>query len=318
MSRIAQLTCPPVGILTITEEPNRFFRAITTYLEDPSLEPAKYAKMLTELILPQMDSLPNFRSALMELWTTVSWIAKQLSYDDTLQSRLAELIVHITHVPRPNNRVSDEWDKGDLDGIPNLDRIWNGLPMFKNELRLLEYSAPLDPPISERGFESVLGPGCQLSGPYEIGAAEWTRLNAFIAKLAAAISADQGCRDDIYVLHYITQKGQSALMDSLEAPTPADHLCPAAACWIIFAGRLLYSFPPQYLEGSSPAPALLRLPWSCGELYKGRPGLNPEHWKFWHQRLNVLKDDPRLSLESRDLFKRAEREMTLIEQEHQV
>lgn len=38
--------------------------------------------------------------------------------------------------------------------------------------------------------------------PYEIEAAEWTRLNAFIAKLAVAIAANQGCGKDTKVLHY--------------------------------------------------------------------------------------------------------------------
>ena len=46
--------------------------------------------------------------------------------------------------------------------------------------------------MPERDFERVLGPGCRPPGPYEIEAAEWTRLNAFIAKLVVAISADQG------------------------------------------------------------------------------------------------------------------------------
>jgi len=125
MSIIAQLVCPPVGIVTVSEEQNHFFRTITKYFEDPSLDSAKYAEMLTELILPQMDSVPKFRNALTELWTTVSWIAKQLSYDDALQSRLAELIVHIMHVPKPETRASDEWDKEDMDGIRNMDDIWD-------------------------------------------------------------------------------------------------------------------------------------------------------------------------------------------------
>ena len=46
--------------------------------------------------------------------------------------------------------------------------------------------------MPERDFESALGPGCQPPGPYGIEAAEWTRLNAFIAKLVVATSTDQG------------------------------------------------------------------------------------------------------------------------------
>ncbi len=177
----------------------------------------------------------------------------------------------------------------------------------------LKNSASLDPPMPERDFEGVL--------VLDVSHLAHTR-----SKLQNGPDSMHSLRNLLLLYQPINamvmyqcssphnSAGQSALMDVLEASTPTsptDHLCPPAARWIMSAARLLHSFPStipgRILACASFASVTLELRRALQE--KGCS--EPRTLECLASTLECLKDDPRLSLESRDWFERAEREMTL-------
>ena len=81
---------------------------------------------------------------------------------------------------------------------------------------------------------------------------------------------------------HLDLKGLFALIDALEYKYGAgalDDLVPAAAVWVIFAGRKVkfndVGYPPSGDDVGSG-----RLPWSAGPLWGGKKGFSDERWGF--------------------------------------
>ena len=115
----------------------------------------------------------------------------------------------------------------------------------------------------------------------------WIRLNTFATKLTVA-SVLIFERYTIWLLHH-----------ALEAPRRVDALddnIPAAATWILHAGRIVYHNAARTDSGSKkPMPA------EPEDFYKGLDGFSRERWAFWKERFGserhngLLKESTKIS-----------------------
>lgn len=82
------------------------------------------------------------------------------------------------------------------------------------------------------------------------------------------------------------------MIEALEQPlTPSqlDDVLPAAACWILYAGKELRNNDVDY-----PCPpdtgGTRRLPWSKGEPWDGPHAFSHARWEFWMERLREIAE----------------------------
>lgn len=117
--------------------------------------------------------------------------------------------------------------------------------------------------------------------------------------------------------HPVGSEGLYALIDGLEYNHDAgalDDVVPAAAVWIIFAGRKLkfndVGYPPSGNdEGSG------RLPWSAGPLWRGKKGFSNERWAFWNEKFRAVSLDHGVKKETEEWAKRAWEAMKEVDDE---
>jgi len=157
-------------------------------------------------------------------------------------------------------------------------------------------------------------PGC--GAGYELPEIHaWTNVNAFVARLT-----------DLEVCNFRTYCGCSMRVGLETEPTDTDpgHRRPAtataqqnahvpeAAVWIMVLGKKLFDLAAEETSGNSK-----RENFSGGgplwEEHTDQPTLSRARWRFWKERLRILRDRETLSQETRDIAAEAFRKMEEIE-----
>ena len=109
-----------------------------------------------------------------------------------------------------------------------------------------------------------------------------------------------------------------ALIDALEWEHDAaalDDLVPAAAVWVVFAGKVLKFNSVGYTQYRHDG-GTGRLPWSVGALWKGQKGFSIERWKFWRERFEAVRAVEGVSDFTREWADRAWTAMGAVEREN--
>jgi hypothetical protein len=150
-------------------------------------------------------------------------IVKQIPYDHHWQDRLISVLYEITRIPRP--------DRSDLHTVEKynvgMGRFWDVLPAFNYSV--LEggwHQAPWDVPVPSP--EEANGKALRSWSP-----SQWLNTNAFMARCTGSrIPGAAFPRAALQVLNH-----------TLELPRTPDGLdvhVPAAAVWMLYAGRWSY------------------------------------------------------------------------------
>ncbi|KAH8661629.1 hypothetical protein BGZ60DRAFT_89822 [Tricladium varicosporioides] len=261
------------------------------------------AILLTSLLLPSAAGVPNVEKVCW-LWGSIFWFANTYHPSTPEHDLLVDLLVDITKMtaPREHKVLEDESIHGEL--------WWRDLPRWNQAWRDFEYNAPIVPSMAERkgGLPS---PPVEIhalwrsSGDTPMLGKSWTNMNALGAKLHARTR-----------IRGLDLKGLYALMEALEedrAPRELDDIVPAAACWILSAGKKIRENDERHTNSVAGEDLLKRSPGSRGKLYSGATGFSNERWAFWRMRFGMLSREPALNEETRLYATQAVNEMLSIE-----
>jgi len=277
------------------------FDIFLSFLSDTSSSPESTAELLTSLFEESLRTREDSRKV-KYLYIAILWIAKLIQHDDPSQDRLLAVLNKIQATPP----VLGDWATDST--VQNLhEEWWRDLLYIDPALLAFEHAAPLIPPIEERrrrwGHFLPFTPvpwAEKMSGP------EWVNMNAFVARIFMSTpDAPFG----------LPANGIGAFVDALEEECTAerlDLLVPVAACWIFYAGDVLWNKsndPSGEADWLDDYHSDLRGFGSCGVLYRGRVGFNQERWGFWMTRFRELMVDKSLKLETRAFAERAWLEM---------
>lgn len=249
---------------------------------------------------PSTDPSNRFliwRSLLRYFFATVFHILAQSPPPSNAHQDLVILLLVIRSTPSPDDPPPEFYDTG---GTANF---WEDLPTWRSVWTDFERRAPL--PSRPDTFRSTRSPppwpGRDLSG------VEWGNLNAFLAYLHVKETR----------LGFVDVRGLFAMIDALEDNHPAqtlDNLVPAAAWWILEAGRALKNndtgYPTQGHEDGS-----RRLPWSRGDLWDGLSGFNEARWHFWRGRFAAITGRQDVLADTREIASQAAERMRSLEEE---
>ncbi|KAK0469098.1 uncharacterized protein EV420DRAFT_1633530 [Desarmillaria tabescens] len=141
----------------------------------------------------------------------------------------------------------------------------------------------------------------------------WASLNTFVARLTMAEIMDFDSYG-VWAMRY-------ALEDDTLAPKPEevmgkvnegelnpevlDSHVPAAAVWVIYAGRHIWALAPKGKEGSKATRGGLR--------WKGFPGYCVERWNLWKERFQSFAGRTDLNAQTREMSKMAHVIMTKLD-----
>lgn len=273
---------------------DRPFNAIRSYLEDQ----ATLAETVNRLAEPidsyyerEFDDLVD--QSLYFTWATFNRIMVQIPHENSAgHIKLAEILMGLSERPSPSDeaRIMET----ELNG-----RLWVDLPDYEPEPRggwgdaagtahsLLAHDRRLDP-----GF----------TPDYYGIREEWTRCNAFVARLAT-----KGCKALHCELYAII-----TLRAALEEELHADEVwmnVPAAVVWMMYAGHWL--FDNQRELGAAPEGGEPQHEGAAhgGTLWQGRTGFCIDRWAFWKERFRVIMEREDVDEETRSWAERAMRAM---------
>lgn len=259
------------------------FDTLVTFLENASTDSAN----LKQLVASTTATLTSFGMQHPDaeecsaqsriLFAILLTIVQQLDYAAAQQDHLVLLVLDLRNVTIPAT-VSESIDEDAIDSNMNHD-LSNLINVWSN----FERDASLHPRREDRpdyrDYDDHRPPWRQLPGRY-LTAAQWTSLNAFLARLHVAAPD----------VSHLDLRGLFAMIEALEqplSPMQLEDAVPAAACWILFAGEKLRTNDVSYAYRVTTSK---RLPWSKGELWQGQHAFNQERWHFWMQRFSAIAD----------------------------
>lgn len=258
---------------------------------------------LTSLLSPSAIEVPNVEEVCW-LWGSIFWFAKAYHPSAPEHDLLVDLLVDITKitVPRERRALEDESIHGEV--------WWRDLPRWNQVWRDFEYNAPIVPSMAERKGGLPSPPAEEhapwtSSGETPMPGKAWTNVNALGAKLHARTS-----------IRGLDFKGLYALLEALEeerTPKELDDIVPAAACWILSAGKKIRENDERHTASIAGDDILKRSPGSRGKLYCGARGFSNERWAFWKTRFGMLSREPTLNEETRLYAMQAMNEMMSVE-----
>jgi hypothetical protein len=276
--------------------------ALVTDADPDAALSAVAAKTVASMALDYQYSDENFEDFVSHFWLTVLWLAKQLAPTSPIHAKIVAMLLELQKQPPPSLQPKNR---------PFWYIFWEGLPGITLAIFQYRYGAPSNPTYAER-----LGPYANRKYSVTLTATEWTNLNAFLARLLEAIG-HQTTKGASYLAFQLASEGLYCLLDALEDRNTVDQQAdymPSAACWILYAGRQLNEMT-QYHPHQGPERISRRFPWSAGDLYEGPVGFNKEHWGFWKERFETLKEDESLDEVTRDWATKSWEEMGAIEAE---
>ena len=261
----------------ISLEPRNHFvyNALLSYLDKASANPAT-VQQLTDSTITALSSMSTENASADQytaesriLFAVLFTIVKQLDAAAVQQDQLIKFVLSLRHVPLPETVTQDINLRG-MDSNMNAE-----LGKLINVLADFEADAPMHPPLEARPCHRYTQRKHQPWRQRRLTGGEWASINAFIARLH--IAAPDLTRLDI--------RGLFAMIEALEQSLTSNQLedvLPAAACWIVYAGKTLQTNDIRYAnigdDGSR------RFPGSKGELWTGRHAFNQARWEFWMQR----------------------------------
>ena len=286
------------------------FRIIAKYTTDSTIKPETASAQLLELYSPALQD-PQTLFDIGFLWATILHAASQTDPLSSLHTRLTDLFLAIREQPPPEETPAIAEFK-DIHGNVSF---WGSLPLLTTVWKDLDIAAPLHPRLMDRPYyanDTRRGPRPTSSslGPWRdepLTSAQWASLNALLAKEHARTN----------IMH-LDLKGLFALIEALEyeyrESDALDDLIPAAAVWIVFAGKKLklndVRYPPSGDDGGSG-----RLPWSAGSLWGGKKGFSAERWRFWEERFRIVSLSDGISLGTKGWAEKAYETMKQIDNE---
>lgn len=245
----------------LPKKDSKTYAAIQSYLSgSTSLEDA-----VTQISTPIDESLSisanldedELEGLWWDLWHSIFHSSRRISYhDEASHAKLVSLIKALKSHPDPKPSAA-------------RDPVWPALPWFGAAARAAYNDAPLDDLDSPN------------STTIATEAAAWASLNFFLANVTQA-----GIQD--FVLYFAVWALRAALEDEISAETEPhkfDARVPAAAAWVVYAGKDLYrrevDLTPTGNGGS---------PGRGGPLWSGKAELSKARWAFWKERFGAVKD----------------------------
>jgi hypothetical protein len=280
------------------------YDVIAEFVSDPRCKSSETAVSLTSLFLPFTSTLTDIENVEF-LWGTIFWTASTFFPGATEHWRLLELVRDIQRIPAPPG------DGVRQDEEANGHEWWVDLPGWERVWADLECDAPITVPVLNRKGAKQLKPTRFTPGPWRLddnkpmSGSAWTNLNAFAAKLYAQTPLD--CLGLI---------GLQSLLEALEKDIPPkdlDNVVPAAACWVLSAGKDLLHNSEVYESSIEDMNHSECLGDHRGDLYNGAKGFSDERWSFWKDRFGNLSKRSELSPNTRLFASQARDEMTCIE-----
>jgi hypothetical protein len=299
------LQAPRIGDRSLSQQSiiDHTWTLSSQYLADAESDPSQTAKRIANMALDYQTSDEGFKTFISHFWLTILWLAKQLPHSSHGLDKIVALLVELQKQTPPPLRPQYRWSS-----LP----FWKSLPGLTFAVIQYRYGAPLCPPYAER-------PGILLENrqyDFTLSANEWTNLNAFLARLLAAVG-HQTSEEYLYLIFHLSCEGLYCLLDALEDCNDVDQqitFTAPAACWILYSGRQLNQLTQLY-PYQGPERETKRLPWSAGDMYQGAVGFNKEHWAFWKERFKVLKEAESLQTVTREWAKQAWEKMEEIDSE---
>ncbi|KAL8731632.1 MAG: hypothetical protein Q9166_003320 [cf. Caloplaca sp. 2 TL-2023] len=208
-----------------------------------------------------------------DIWTSILTLARSVPHSSPTIPHLVSLLAAIKTMPdSPAARVPQKWSQ-----LPNL-----GTEIRENWNRTIQET------------EDDASWSCTPSG--------WASMNAFVAQFTAAGVANYN-RYAIWAL-------RDALEDpvghesSVGYPCNLDRHVPAAAVWILYAGKVMYT---EWLGLEEPQDR-------GGSLWEGK-GFEAGRWGFWKERFRWVGKQREVEIqdETREMARRAVERMEEIE-----
>ncbi|KAL8714487.1 MAG: hypothetical protein Q9225_006563 [Loekoesia sp. 1 TL-2023] len=248
------------------------FSIITSYLSN-SLSPQEAALALTtpvnEFLSSQAEETDDSPSE-FDIWSAMLATARQHPYNSPTIPALVTLLAAIKEAPTPMTLKRNRYT------------YWTDLPHFGWEARE-NWNRTIREPEDKGGWTCTVE--------------QWTSMNAFVAQITVAGVID--------FKNYCIWAMNDALEDipgrrSVPGPiTKLDRHVPAAAVWILVAGKMLYTeWLGLGVEGE-------RTP----------QGLGSERWRFWKERFGWVarQDEVEIKDETRGFARTAAERMEEIE-----
>ncbi|EPE34437.1 hypothetical protein GLAREA_10131 [Glarea lozoyensis ATCC 20868] len=283
---------------------SQVYDVIEGFVSSPNCEASEIATSLTSLFLPFTRTRSDIENVDC-LWGTIFWTASTFFPGATEHWRLIELVREIQRIPAPPGEAIS------ADEDANGHEWWVDLPGWTRVWADLECDAPITTPIRNRKGATQEQPMKFTPGPWRredgkpMSALAWTNLNAFAAKLYAQTPLD-----------YLGLIGLQSFLEALEkdiSPRDLDNVVPAAACWVLSAGKSLWDNSEEFGMAINERDPIDSLTMSGGELYTGTRGLSDERWTFWKERFAILSKRLDLSPNTRLFASQAFDEMKCIE-----
>ncbi|TVY24698.1 hypothetical protein LHYA1_G006659 [Lachnellula hyalina] len=280
---------------------------VSDYLSSSSRDAPSMAASLTSLMAPIMKTASEIQE-ICHLWGIICFMTTTYHPSSPKHWLLVELVLEIKKCSAPpfEGRLMYEKQWGCA--------FWVDLPMLSAVWDDFEFDSPLVPRMAERKSDPNLWSNRFLPGPWRsrdmipMSSEAWASLNAFGARL--------------YAQPYISSledRALFALTEALEHEKSAkalDDVVPAAACWILYAGKNIKEHNSGYETDCVNATGIKRLhspAWSRGSLWKGANAFSDERWTFWKTRFGELVDRTGLKRNTQQYAKQAGDEMRRIE-----
>ncbi|KAK6439737.1 hypothetical protein LTR95_004056 [Oleoguttula sp. CCFEE 5521] len=258
------------------------FETLVAYVHSTCTDAADWSHLLDTTIATLLSlgtenpTAQEYKLDSHVLCVIVLTLAKQLDPATTAHDRLVELVLTIRNMPMPLTVVQtiDEYDRNN--------EVHLELTPFIGAYSDFERDAPLHPPLEDRPTTPIHPTRApwRLLHSQCLRSSEWASVNAFVAKIHTA--EPEIPKLDIRGLFAMIE----ALEESLTGPQ-LETILPAASVWIIYAGPALKANNVPYVCYPTESE---RMPWSRGELWKGRHAFSEERWQFWLQRFREIAE----------------------------
>jgi hypothetical protein len=271
------------------------FNLIKTFLDS---EAPSITQLSTDLTNPINDYSETGESSLWRaiamLWLPLLDIVIQIPESHSWQDQLVSLVDEISKTPRPSLPES-EVEKFERD----YGRFWDGPPAFKFFVMEPWHKGRWE--RTPRNAAIMESPAWRLFAPrWTID--EWTSMNAFCARCNSRLAEVRFRVGPLKVLNH-----------ALEVRRRADVLddnVPAAAVWMIYAGKWIFENEECSEEVLGVA---MGDPEKARWLYEGPQGYNRERWLFWKRRFGEEAEDGEVSEKTRWFARKAHEEMGRVE-----
>ncbi len=267
------------------------FNATKAYLLDEAslAETAtRFASPIDELYIGGYEEQAH--ESVFFIQQTFCAILPQIPHDHPGHVKLAKLVVDLMNRPSPSGAAHQ--DGGSRNNLPWAD-------LRAPECRYSQGPADEMVKLEKRGGEYY--PQYETDGAkLGVGAikAEWTRHNAFLARLVTTPGA-------LDYEKYALISMQGALEESAKTAEEISANVPAAAVWIFYAGEHIYKSRREWSERWTPAQG--------GPLWNGKKGFCPERWALWKDRFQWVTMQENTTDEAREFAGKAVRKMSEIE-----